>query len=118
MNSPNLRTLDAAGLEEEIKTSDGLVIVDCWAEWCGPCRAMEPALEHLAREGMNIVKVDIDEHPEVASRYSVMSVPTMLVFAGAVEIGRLVGARSAARLRSDIESIAGAATTMSPAARR
>ena len=113
-----VRQVNALGLEEEIKTADGLVIVDCWAEWCGPCRAMEPALEHLAREGMNIVKVDIDEHPEVASRHSVMSVPTVLVFRDGGEVGRLVGARSAARLRSDIESIAAAATPASPAARR
>ena len=107
--------------ESEVLKSDKGVLVDFWAEWCGPCHAVSPVLERIVEERgdeIKLVKVDIDEHPEVASRYSVMSVPTMLVFAGAVEIGRLVGARSAARLRSDIESIAGAVTPPSPAARR
>lgn len=71
------------------------VFVDFWAEWCGPCRMVGPAVEQLSQEldgRVKVAKVNVDERPEIAARYGVRSIPSLLLFKGGREIGRTVGA--------------------------
>ncbi|MGD9525231.1 thioredoxin [Pseudonocardia sp.] len=79
------------------------VLVDLWADWCGPCRAVAPAVEQVARElagRVKVVKVDVDRAPGVANRYAARSIPTLLLLRDGREIGRQVGAVPAAQLRA------------------
>ncbi len=71
------------------------MVVDFWAPWCGPCKAIEPALDELAAEAAQagFVKIDIDENPQVAARYGVLSIPTVILFAGGEPQVTVVGAR-------------------------
>ncbi|MGK2230218.1 MAG: thioredoxin 1 [Methanobacteriota archaeon] len=78
---------------------DGRVLVDFYADWCAPCRTMEPAVEEVADEGVRVVKVDIDENQKTASAYGVRSVPTLIVFEDGEPVTRAVGAKSADELR-------------------
>ncbi len=85
--------------------SDTPTLVDFWAEWCGPCKVMNGPLEELAAENsgkLTIAKLNVDENPATASAYSVMSIPTMIVFQGGEEKRRLVGARSKGQLASEL----------------
>jgi thioredoxin 1 len=89
-------TFDAAVLK-----SDKPVLVDLWAEWCAPCRAMEPAIEDVAKqfEGkLDVAKLNVDENPALAQKLGVMSIPTMMVFKGGQPVSRWVGASSKDRL--------------------
>lgn len=82
-----------------------VVLVDFHAEWCGPCKMLEPVVEELAREtGAAVAKVDIDAHQQLASAHGVRSVPTLKVFANGEQATRLVGAQPKDRLRSAIEA--------------
>lgn len=83
--------------------ADGRVLVDFYADWCAPCRMMEPAVEEVADEGVRVVKVDIDENQKVASAYGVRSVPTLVVFEDGDPVTRAVGAKSADELRELFE---------------
>jgi thioredoxin 1 len=85
--------------EFEDAVGDGRVLVDFYADWCAPCRMMEPAVEEVADEGVRVVKVDIDENQRVASAYGVRSVPTLIVFEDGEAITRAVGAKSADEIR-------------------
>lgn len=78
---------------EEILNSKGLVLVDFWATWCGPCRALGPILEDFANEYTNVKvgKINVDEQPELASQFRVMSIPTLLLFKDGEVIKKSVG---------------------------
>ena len=89
---------------DEMINSDKPVLVDFWAEWCGPCRMIAPILEEIAAEhdSITIAKLNIDENPQAAGRYDVMSIPTMIVFQDGVEKKRIVGAAPKHRLMAEL----------------
>jgi len=91
---------------ESTIAGDVPVLVDFWAEWCAPCRAVAPILEEIAGENdgrLRVVKLNVDENPEVAKRLSILSIPTLILFAGGEEKARVVGARAKEQLLRDIE---------------
>ena|SRR5215471_3674254 len=80
--------------DTEVLSSEKPVLVDFWAEWCGPCHAVSPVLERIAEErGLKLVKVNIDENPEVSDRYGVMSIPNMILFEGGQPKAAAIGAQ-------------------------
>ena len=86
--------LNDANFEAEVLQSDLPVLVDFWAAWCGPCKALAPTVEALAEElagKAKICKLDIDSSPNTAGQYSIRSIPTLLIFKGGENIGQLVG---------------------------
>ena len=80
--------------EQEVLKSEQPVLVDFWAEWCGPCHAIAPVLDQIAaeREDLKLVKLNIDEQPAVAQRYGVMSIPTLILFKDGEPVAAAVGA--------------------------
>jgi thioredoxin 1 len=87
--------------DEAVLNANRPVLVDFWAEWCGPCRMIAPALEQLAAESadtLTVAKVDIDEAEELAVRYGIASIPTLVLFDGGKEVQRASGAMSKAQI--------------------
>ena len=78
--------------DEALVAAQGLVLVDFWAEWCGPCHAVAPVLEQLAQEGVTVMKVNIDENPGLAARYEIRSIPTILVVKDGAVVDQVIGA--------------------------
>ncbi|TFH47818.1 MAG: thioredoxin [Lysobacterales bacterium] len=103
MLGEHLYEATTASFESMVVEAPGLVIVDLWATWCGPCQIVAPTLEVLAKqyaETLRIVTVDITEQPEIATKYAVRSVPTLLFFVDGQVVERLVGTVP----RADIEA--------------
>jgi len=93
--------------ETEVVQSSVPVLVDFWAAWCGPCRAIAPAVEEIASEyngRLKVVKLDVDDNQEVAIKYGVQSIPTLMVFKGGEVVERLVGAYPKPVLLSKIQN--------------
>ncbi|MQY12664.1 Thioredoxin 1 [Streptomyces sp. RB5] len=98
-------TATDADFEEKVLKSDKPVLVDFWAEWCGPCRMIAPSLEAIAAENgekLTVVKLNIDENPATAAKYGIMSIPTMNVYQGGDVVKTIVGAKPKAALERDL----------------
>ncbi len=95
MASENLTTITDANFESEVLKASQPVLIDFWATWCGPCRAIAPVVEQLAKEytgKLKVGKIDIDQNPKVPTQYDVRSIPTLLVFKDGKVVGQIVGA--------------------------
>lgn len=95
-----------SSFKKDVLEADKPVIVDFWAEWCGPCRMIAPAMEELSGEygdRMVFAKMDIDAEPEASMRYGVQSIPTLLVFAKGKPVAQMIGARPRAHIEQLIE---------------
>jgi thioredoxin 1 len=100
--------------DAEVIEAEGAVLVDFWAPWCGPCRVVAPVLEEIAAEraDLRIVKLDIDENPQTAARFQVLSIPTMILFKGGEAVKTVIGAYPKKKLEQELEpSLAGAPET-------
>ena len=96
--------LTKENFEEEVKKADIPVLVDFWADWCVPCKMIAPILEEIAEEydgKVKIAKLNVDQHGEIASQYSITSIPTLLVFKGGEVVNQKIGAGS----KEDVEKL-------------
>jgi len=100
--------VDEGSWDAEVMKAPGLVMVDFWAVWCGPCQMVAPIVEELANEytgKLRVVKLNTDENPEIAGRYQVMSIPTILFFKNGLPVEKLVGARPKRQFKEVIDSL-------------
>ena len=94
--------------DDEVGKHKEVLMVDFWAEWCAPCRAIAPTLDELARESagkVSLAKVNVDEHPALAARYGVRSIPTILFMKGGAVVDQVIGAVPKAQLKKKLDAI-------------
>jgi len=116
-NKPNLKTktklntmakeFTDANFKSDVLSSDKLTVVDFWAEWCGPCRAIGPVIEELSKEydgKVNVGKLNVDHNPEVSMNYGITSIPAILFIKGGQVVDKLVGAQPKSNFVKKIES--------------
>ena len=107
MSVPNIQNITEEDFEAEVLQSQQPVLVDYWAEWCGPCKVIAPLLEDVAKEyadRLKIAKVDIDKNQTVPARYGIRGVPTLMIFKNGDVIATKVGALSKPQLTAFIDS--------------
>jgi thioredoxin 1 len=94
-----------ANFDVEVLESETPVVVDFWAPWCGPCRVVSPILEQInaERADLRVVKLNVDENPNVAVRYEILSIPTMILFKDGQIAKKVIGALPKARLEAELE---------------
>ncbi len=106
----NTKVVTDASWTSDVLQAEGPVLVDFWAEWCGPCKAVAPVLEEIAGEyagKLTIAKLNVDENPATARNYQIMSIPTMAVFQGGQIVKSIVGAKPKAALLKDLADFVG-----------
>jgi thioredoxin 1 len=105
-----VRNVGVAGWDSEVLGAEKPVLVDLWAAWCAPCRVVGPIVDEIAAEraeSLGVFKLDVDSNPDVAVRYGVSSIPTLLVFKDGEEVGRIIGALPKARIEAQIDEALG-----------
>ena len=109
MAAPNILTFTLENFETEVLKAARPVLVDFWAEWCGPCKALGPILDELAQEydgKVNVGKVNVDDFQDLAARFGVRSIPTLLMFKNGEVADQMVGARGKRELKELFERVA------------
>lgn len=109
MSAPNIITLTDANFEQEVIKSTTPVLVDFWAEWCGPCKMVAPILDELANEydgKVRIGKVNIDEFQQLATQYGIRAIPTLLLFKDGQIADQIVGLRSKRDFKAKLDRVA------------
>ena len=99
------RAVTEANFDQEVINNEKTVLVDFWAEWCGPCRAVSPILDQIAAENsdkLDIVKLNVDEHPALAAKYQITSIPAMKVFQKGEVVKTVIGAKPKPQLEKDL----------------
>jgi thioredoxin 1 len=106
----DISTLTDATFDEEIGAADEAVVVDFWAEWCGPCKMITPILEEIAVEHagkVRVAKLNVDDNPNVTRRFEVMSIPTLIVFRDGEPVRRMIGAKGKGQLLQELSEFIG-----------
>lgn len=106
----NLTSVTSANFDQEVVNSDKPVLVDFWAEWCGPCKALSPVLDEIATEvsgKANVVKVNVDQASDLAQKYGIRGIPTLIFFKGGEVKSTLVGNQPKAEILKNINSLIG-----------
>jgi thioredoxin 1 len=106
--------VDQARWDADVLQAPGLVMVDFWAVWCGPCQMVAPIVEELASEyagKLRVMKLNTDENPEIAGRYQVMSIPTIIFFKNGQPVEKLIGARPKHKFKEVIETLLASTAT-------
>lgn len=94
--SKNIKIVNQQNFDSEVLKSDKPVLVDFWAAWCGPCRMVSPVIDQLADEydgKLKVAKVNVDENPELAGKYDIMSIPSVFLFSNGSKVDGVIGAR-------------------------
>ena len=108
--SDAVKIISADSFDQEVIQAANLTMVDFWATWCGPCKIIGPVIEELAKEyegKVNFTKVNTDENPDLASRYSIRGIPTLMFFKDGQVLDQVVGAVPKGQLKSKIDSLLG-----------
>ena len=104
----NTVTVTDKSFDQDVLKSDKPVLVDFWATWCGPCKMVAPVLEEIAGEHadkLTVAKLDIDANPDIARKYQIMSVPTMMLFQGGEPVKQIVGAKPKAAMLAELSPV-------------
>jgi thioredoxin 1 len=101
--------LDSSNFDKEISSHQGLALVDFWAEWCGPCKRIAPVIDQLAQENagkLKVAKVDVENNPDLAGRYGIQSIPSLLFFKNGKLVDQILGAVPKSEIQNKINKLA------------